>query len=135
MKHKVLAIVEEEGVHSAAYALKLLQSEGVLTIARRAKTRRPAGCVTHQYRVEGPVMIFLTTTAIDLDEEMLNRCMVLTVNEDREQTQGDPPCTAPGADGRRAAPAAGPECDPDRASQRAAALEARLRSSIPTRRS
>jgi hypothetical protein len=29
----------------------------------------------------------LTTTAIDLDEEMLNRCMVLTVNEDREQTQ------------------------------------------------
>jgi len=33
------------------------------------------------------VMIFLTTTAINLDEEMLNRCMVLTVNEDREQTQ------------------------------------------------
>jgi hypothetical protein len=32
-------------------------------------------------------MIFLTTTAINLDEEMLNRCMVLTVNEDREQTQ------------------------------------------------
>jgi len=43
LKHKVLAIVEEEGVHSAAYALKLLQSEGVLTIARRAKTRTPAG--------------------------------------------------------------------------------------------
>ena len=32
-------------------------------------------------------MIFLTTTAIDLDEELLNRCLVLTVNEDREQTQ------------------------------------------------
>jgi hypothetical protein len=37
--------------------------------------------------VEGPVMIFLTTTAIDLDEELLNRCLVLTVNEDRAQTQ------------------------------------------------
>ena len=43
--------------------------------------------VTHEYRVEGPVMIFLTTTAIDIDEELLNRCLVLTVNEDREQTQ------------------------------------------------
>lgn len=32
-------------------------------------------------------MIFLTTTAIDLDEELLNRCLVLTVNEDRAQTQ------------------------------------------------
>ena len=32
-------------------------------------------------------MIFLTTTAIDLDEELLNRCLVLTVDEDRAQTQ------------------------------------------------
>jgi hypothetical protein len=32
-------------------------------------------------------MIFLTTTAIDLDEELMNRCLVLTVNEDREQTK------------------------------------------------
>ena len=43
--------------------------------------------MTHQYRVEGPVMIFLTTTAIDVDEELLNRCLVLTVNEEPEQTQ------------------------------------------------
>jgi hypothetical protein len=32
-------------------------------------------------------MIFLTTTAIDLDEELMNRCLVLTVNEDRDQTK------------------------------------------------
>ena len=32
-------------------------------------------------------MMFLTTTAIELDEELLNRCLVLAVNEDREQTQ------------------------------------------------
>ena len=43
--------------------------------------------MTQEYRVEGPVMIILTTTAIELDEELLNRCMVLTVDEDREQTQ------------------------------------------------
>jgi len=87
LKHKVLAIVEEEGAHNAAYALKLLQSEGVLTIASTGKDPATGRLLTHQYRVEGPVMIFLTTTAIDLDEEMLNRCLVLTVNEDREQTR------------------------------------------------
>jgi len=87
LKHKVLAIVEEEGASRAAYALKLLQSEGALSIASTGKDPATGRLVTHQYRVEGPVMIFLTTTAIDLDEELLNRCLVLTVNEDREQTQ------------------------------------------------
>ena len=83
----MLAIVEEEGATRAAYALKLLQSEGVLTIASTGKDPATGRLVTQQYRVEGPVMIFLTTTAIDMDEELLNRCLVLTVNEDREQTQ------------------------------------------------
>jgi len=87
LKHKVLAIVEEEGALRAAYALKLLQSEGVLTIASTGKDATTGRLVTHQYRVEGPVMLFLTTTAIDLDEELMNRCLVLTVNEDRKQTQ------------------------------------------------
>ena len=87
LKNKVLAIAEEEGVSRAAYALKLLQSEGVLTIASTGKDPATGRLMTHQYRVEGPVMIFLTTTAIDLDEELLNRCLVLSVNEDRLQTQ------------------------------------------------
>ena len=43
--------------------------------------------MTHEYRVQGPVAILLTTTAIDVDEELLNRCLVLTVDEDREQTR------------------------------------------------
>jgi DNA primase len=87
LKHKVLAIVEEGGASRAAYALKLLQSEGVLTIASTGKDPATGKLVTHQYRVEGPVMMFLTTTAIDLDDELLNRCLVLSVNEDRAQTQ------------------------------------------------
>jgi hypothetical protein len=87
LKNKVLAIAEEEGASRAAYALKLLQSEGVLTIASTGKDPATGRLMTHQYRVEGPVMIFLTTTAIDLDEELLNRCLVLSVNEDRRQTQ------------------------------------------------
>ena len=87
LKHKILAIVEEEGASRAAYALKLLQSEGEISIASTGKDPATGKLVTHQYRVEGPVMIFLTTTAIDLDEELLNRCIVLSVDENREQTQ------------------------------------------------
>jgi DNA primase len=87
LKNKILAIVEEEGAQRAAYALKLLQSEAVLTIASTGKDPSTGKLVTHQYRVEGPVMIFLTTTAIEIDEELLNRCLVLTVDEDREQTR------------------------------------------------
>jgi len=87
LKHKALAIVEEEGASRASYALKLLQSEGELTIASTGKDPASGLLVTHEYRVEGPVMLFLTTTAIDIDEELLNRCLVLTVNESREQTR------------------------------------------------
>ena len=87
LKHKILAIVEEEGAERASYALKLLQSEGELTIASTGKDASTGRLITHEYRVEGPVMIFLTTTAIEIDQELLNRCLVLSVNEDREQTR------------------------------------------------
>lgn len=87
LKHKILAIAEEEGVRRAAYALKLLQSEGELTIASTGKDPATGNLITQEYRVEGPVMIFLTTTAIEIDEELLNRCLVLSVDEGREQTQ------------------------------------------------
>ena len=87
LKHKVLAIAEEEGAERASYALKLLQSEGKLSIASTGKDPSSGRLVTHEYHVEGPVMIFLTTTAIDIDEELMNRCLVLTVDEDREQTR------------------------------------------------
>lgn len=87
LQHKILAIAEEEGVRQAAYALKLLQSDGELTIASTGKDDTTGNLVTKQYRVKGPVMLMLTTTAIDVDEELLNRCLVLTVNESREQTQ------------------------------------------------
>ena len=87
LKHKVLAIVEEEGAEKASYALKLLQSEGELTIASTGKDTTSGRLTTHEYKVEGPVMILLTTTAVEIDEELLNRCIVLTVNEDREQTR------------------------------------------------
>jgi DNA primase catalytic core len=86
LKHKILAIAEEHGAARASYALKLLQSEGELTIASTSKDAATGKLVTEEYRVEGPVMIALTTTAAEIDEELLNRCLVLTIDEGREQT-------------------------------------------------
>jgi DNA primase catalytic core len=87
LQHKVLAIVEEEGASNAAYALKLLQSEGELTIASTGKDPVTGELKTQDYQVKGPVMIMLTTTAIDIDEELLNRCIVLSIDEGRDQTK------------------------------------------------
>jgi DNA primase len=42
--------------------------------------------VTQEYHVQGPVMIFLTTTAINLDEELQNDCLTLAVDESPAQT-------------------------------------------------
>jgi len=86
LKHKILAIAEEHGAARASYALKLLQSEGELTIASTSKDASTGKLVTEEYRVEGPVMIALTTTAAEIDEELLNRCLVLSIDEGREQT-------------------------------------------------
>jgi DNA primase len=86
LKHKLLAIAEEEGAHRASYALKLLQSEGELTIASTSKDPTTGKLVTEAYHVEGPVMIALTTTAAEIDEELLNRCLVLSIDEGRDQT-------------------------------------------------
>lgn len=87
LKHKILAVAEEEGAERASYALKLLQSEKHISIASTAKEASTGRLVTQEYRVEGPTQLMLTTTAIEIDEELLNRCIVLTVNEDRQQTQ------------------------------------------------
>jgi DNA primase len=87
LAHKVLSIAEEEGASRASYALKLLQSEGELSIASTGKDTASGRLVTHTYKVQGPAAIVLTTTSVEVDEELLNRCLVLTVDEDRGQTR------------------------------------------------
>ena len=46
LKHKILGIAEEEGVRQASYALKLLQSQGELTIASTGKDPQTGKLVT-----------------------------------------------------------------------------------------
>ena len=87
LRNKILGIVEEEGAEKAFYPLKLLSSEGELTIASTGKDPKTGKMGSEDYHVQGPVMVVLTTTAIEIDEELLNRCLILTVDESREQTR------------------------------------------------
>ena len=87
LAHRVLALTEEEGAKRASYALKLLQSEGELRIASTGKDTKTGTLIAQEYRVRGPVAILMTTTATDLDPELQNRCLVLSVDESRETTR------------------------------------------------
>jgi DNA primase len=86
LSHKVLAIAEEEGASRASYALKLLVSDGRLSIAAAGKDPDTGRLVTTTYEVEGPVALLMTTTAAELEEELANRLLVLAVDEGRAQT-------------------------------------------------
>lgn len=87
LKHKVLAVVEDEGSQSAAYPLKILQSEKKLVLAVTVKDPDGGLPKTQLKTVEGPVAQFMTSTQAEFDEELANRFLVLSVDEEREQTQ------------------------------------------------
>ncbi|MCP4546616.1 MAG: DNA primase, partial [bacterium] len=87
LAHKILAISEEVGVERAGYAIRTIQSEKHLRIASTGKDPKTGRLTTHQYQVNGPVQIILTTTAVEVNEELQNRSLVLTVDEARDQTQ------------------------------------------------
>jgi hypothetical protein len=86
LKHKILSVAEEAGLAEAAYALKLLQSDGRLRIATVGKDQGTGRPMTQHYEVEGPVALLLTTTAEHPDAELANRCLTLAVDEQARQT-------------------------------------------------
>ena len=85
--HKILAISEEEGAERATYAIKVMQSEKELCIASTGKNPKDGKFTTHEYKVKGPLQIIFTTTSEYIDEELLNRCILLVANAEREQTR------------------------------------------------
>jgi DNA primase len=87
LSHKALYIAEEEGASRASYALKLLVSEGQLSIAAAGKDPLTGRLVTNTYSVKGPVALLMTTTAAELEPELQNRLVVLATDEGRAQTR------------------------------------------------
>ena len=87
LRHKILAIAEEAGAEKADYAIKLLMSDGGLTIATTMKDEKTGNLVAREKRKEGPTMVMMTTTNAEVAEEKANRMLILSADEDREQTR------------------------------------------------
>ena len=88
LKHKLLAIDEEEGAAEAAYSLRNLQSGGSLSVSATRTDPQTGKQRAESYKVDGPTAIFLTTTRPEaLDYETRNRFLMLTVDESPEQTR------------------------------------------------
>ena len=84
--HKILAIEEAKGMGGSAYSIRAMQSSRHLTVAATIKDPATGKMKTEEYRVEGPVAIMLTTTEVELDAEMENRFLSLSIDESREMT-------------------------------------------------
>lgn len=85
--HKILAIAEEEGAQRASYSLKTIQSDKVLNIAATGKDPATGKLKTYDYKVNGPIALFITTTSAEIDYETLNRFIILTIDECLKQTE------------------------------------------------
>ncbi len=88
LKHKLLAVDEEDGATQAAYALRSLLSSGYLSCSVTRTDPHTGRQVADDRRVNGPASSFLTTAHPEaLDYETRNRYVMVTVDESREQTK------------------------------------------------
>jgi len=88
LKHKVLAIAEDEGAFGAVYSLRTLASDQHLSIAATRTDPQSGRLHTEHYEVHGPVVIIVTTTSPEaFDEETRNRFVQLTMDESIAQTR------------------------------------------------
>lgn len=87
LAHKVVALEEAEGLGTAAYSLRALQSAKKLTVATTSKDPISGKMKTEHYQVHGPVAVLLTTTSASLDEETASRFLTLTIDESRAMTE------------------------------------------------
>ena len=87
LKHKILAIAEEEGLEKVKYALRVLQSEGEISIASTDRDPKTGQQMVNVYKTEGPLAAISGGTNVDMDEELMSRCFSLGMDLSRDQTR------------------------------------------------
>ncbi len=82
----MLAISEDEGISRSHLRLETAAERRRAASCHRGPWRRRPQRNAIRITLKVPSQVFLTTTAMDVDEELVNRCLVLTVDESRDQT-------------------------------------------------
>ncbi|CAB1065845.1 DNA primase DnaG [Olavius sp. associated proteobacterium Delta 1] len=94
LKHKILAIEELDGMNGAVYSIRSIQSSKKITIAYTGKDPVSGELKTQDNTVEGPLMVFITTTQVDIDGETASRFVFISIDESEEMTQKSWPSSA-----------------------------------------
>jgi DNA primase len=88
LKHKVLAIEEEEGMQEAMYSIKTLITSQKLSVAATRTDAKTGKLSVDEYTVYGPVVVMVSTTNPNgLTDEEKRRFLILTIDESRERTR------------------------------------------------
>jgi len=87
LSHKILAIEELDGMNGAIYSIRSIQSSKKITIAYTGKDPVTGKMQTEENTVEGPLMVFITTTAVDIDGETASRFVFVSIDESRQMTE------------------------------------------------
>ena len=87
LAHKILAIEELDGMNGALYSIRTIQSSKKITIAYTGKDPVSGKMQTAENSVEGPLMVFITTTQPEIDGETASRFLFISIDESREMTE------------------------------------------------
>jgi DNA primase catalytic core len=87
LAHKILAIEELDGMNGALYSIRTIQSSKKITIAYTGKDPVTGKMQTEENTVEGPLMVFISTTQAEIDGETASRFMFVSIDESREMTE------------------------------------------------
>lgn len=87
LKHKILAIEELDGMNGAIYSIRSIQSSKEITIAYTGKDATTGEQRTMENRVEGPLMVFITTTQVEIDGETASRFVFISIDESEAMTK------------------------------------------------
>jgi len=87
LKHKILAIEELDGTSGAVYSIRSIQSSKKITIAYTGKDPATGELKTQDNTVEGPLMVFITTTQVDIDGETASRFVFISIDESEHMTK------------------------------------------------
>jgi len=87
LAHKILAIEELDGMNGAIYSIRSIQSSKKITIAYTGKDPVTGELKTQDNTVEGPLMVFITTTDVEIDGETSSRFVFISIDESEEMTE------------------------------------------------
>jgi DNA primase catalytic core len=87
LAHKILAIEELDGMAGAIYSIRTIQSSKKSTVDYTGKDPVTGEMKTGENTVEGPLMVFITTTQVEIDGETASRFVFISIDESQEMTE------------------------------------------------